>query len=106
MDLLVRCLSIPRGPIKQSAYALLGDLASGGSIAMQPHLPSLMREILVQLEPHPPGPENEMSVSSNATWSLGTIALRCGRGKAVIAMAPAEFSSFFIPRRFGIPTMG
>ena len=63
-------------PVRQSAYALLGDLAISAFELLRPNLSSIMPELINQIEPEPK--PDTVSVCNNATWSAGEIALQYG----------------------------
>lgn len=81
-DLLVVCLKHPQAPVRQSAYALVGDLAIGCFPLLRPYASSILNELVQQLEPEPK--VEFISASNNAAWSVGEVALRFGRGKSSI----------------------
>ena len=78
-DLLVLCLKHPQAPVRQSAYALVGDLAMSAFSLLRPHMPAIMNELIVQLDPEPK--LEFVSACNNAAWSVGEVALRYGRGR-------------------------
>jgi transportin-1 len=63
-------------PVRQSAYALLGDLAISAFELLRANLPAIMPELINQIEPEPK--PDTVSVCNNATWSAGEIALQYG----------------------------
>ncbi|TFK65620.1 transportin-PC [Pluteus cervinus] len=77
MSLLTVCLKHPQAPVRQSAYALVGDLAMGCFTLLRPHMPGMMQELIMQLDPEPK--VEFISASNNAAWSVGEVALRYGR---------------------------
>ncbi|KAF8141179.1 armadillo-type protein [Boletus edulis] len=77
LTLLTVCLKHPQAPVRQSAYALVGDLAMGCFTLLGPHLPSIMAELIQQLDPEPK--VEFVSACNNAAWSVGEVALRYGR---------------------------
>ena len=78
LTLLTVCLKHPQAPVRQSAYALIGDLAMGCFNLLRPHLPAVMSELVLQLDPEPK--VEFVSACNNAAWSVGEVALRYGRG--------------------------
>lgn len=68
----------PDAAVRQSAYALVGDLAIGIPTLLQPHISELMPELIAQIEAEP-RPEF-VSASNNAAWSVGEIALHLQDG--------------------------
>lgn len=78
LQLLTVCLKHPQAPVRQSAYALVGDLAMNAFPVLRPHMPGIMQELIVQLDPEPK--VDFVSACNNAAWSVGEVALRYGRG--------------------------
>ena len=79
LDLLTICLKHPQAPVRQSAYALVGDLAMGCFPLLRPAMLGIMQELIQQLDPEPKF--EFVSASNNAAWSVGEVALRYGRGQ-------------------------
>ena len=80
LDLLTICLKHPQAPVRQSAYALVGDLAMHCFPLLRPKMPQIMQELVQQLDPEPK--VEFISACNNAAWAVGEIALRYGRGKS------------------------
>ncbi|EDR00554.1 uncharacterized protein LACBIDRAFT_240538 [Laccaria bicolor S238N-H82] len=80
LSLLTVCLKHPNAPVRQSAYALVGDMAMGCFVLLRPHMPGIMSELILQLDPEPKF--EFISASNNAAWSVGEVALRYGRDDA------------------------
>jgi len=78
LSLLTVCLKHPQAPVRQSAYALVGDLAMGCFALLRPAMPGIMHELIGQLDPEPKF--EFVSASNNAAWSVGEVSLRYGRG--------------------------
>ena len=78
LTLLTVCLKHPQAPVRQSAYALVGDLAMNCFTILRPHMPAIMQELIMQLDPEPK--VEFVSACNNAAWSVGEVALRYGRG--------------------------
>ena len=76
LTLLTVCLKHPQAPVRQSAYALVGDMAMSCFIILRPHMPEIMPELILQLDPEPKF--EFISASNNAAWSVGEVALRYG----------------------------
>lgn len=76
-QLLTVCLKHPQAPVRQSAYALVGDLAMSCFSLLRPQLPAIMNELIQQLDPEPK--VEFISACNNAAWSVGEVALRYGR---------------------------
>src|ERR1700722_17316114 len=79
LTLLTVCLKHPQAPVRQSAYALVGDMAMSCFVLLRPHMPDIMSELILQLDPEPK--VDFVSASNNAAWSVGEVALRYGRGE-------------------------
>ncbi|ESK97236.1 importin beta-2 subunit [Moniliophthora roreri MCA 2997] len=77
LALLTVCLKHPQASVRQSAYALVGDMAMGCFTLLRPHMPAIMQELTLQLDPEPK--VEFVSASNNAAWSVGEVALRYGR---------------------------
>ncbi|KAJ3789648.1 armadillo-type protein [Lentinula aff. detonsa] len=77
LSLLTICLKHPQAPVRQSAYALVGDMAMGCFTILRPFMPGIMSELILQLDPEPK--VEFVSASNNAAWSVGEVALRYGR---------------------------
>lgn len=70
--------------VRMSAVALLGDLARNSPAILEPALPQLLQEAIVNMDPIQP------SVSMNAVWAIGEICVRCEGNAAVLQpFAPA-----------------
>jgi len=82
LQLLTICLKHPQAPVRQSAYALVGDMAMGCFPILRPFMPGIMNELTLQLDPEPK--VEFISASNNAAWSVGEVALRYGRGKIAL----------------------
>lgn len=85
VPLLGACITSQSGPIRQSAYALLGDMAISTFDLLRPTIPQLMPELISQIEPEPS--MVNVSVCNNAAWAVGEIAIQYG------AIAAAEASN-------------
>ncbi|KZT69634.1 ARM repeat-containing protein [Daedalea quercina L-15889] len=77
VSLLTVCLKHPQASVRQSAYALVGDMAMHCFPMLKPHTPAIMQELIEQLDPEPK--VEFVSACNNAAWSVGEIALRYGR---------------------------
>lgn len=80
LPLLAMCITHPDPPVRQSGYALLGDLAISAFDLLRPSLPQIMSELVNQIEPEPK--TDTISVCNNASWSAGEIALQFGNASA------------------------
>ena len=76
LDLLAVCLKHPQAAVRQSAYALVGDLAMHCFPLLRPKMPLIMQELVLQLDPEPK--VEFVSACNNAAWSVGEVALRYG----------------------------
>ncbi|KAJ1985351.1 hypothetical protein H4R34_000005 [Dimargaris verticillata] len=74
MQLLLVCMADPVAEVRQSAYALLGDMAMSCFDDLRPHLPQIFAELIGQIDPS----SEYISVCNNAAWSAGEIALKHG----------------------------
>ncbi|OLL22468.1 Importin subunit beta-2 [Neolecta irregularis DAH-3] len=72
MDLLSLCLVDPVHDVKQSAFALVGDLAISHFKYVKPYLPQIMTNTIPHISPRP----DSVSVCNNAIWAAGEIALQ------------------------------
>lgn len=81
LDLLSVCLKHPQAPVRQSAYALVGDLAMHCFPLLRPKLGQIMQELVLQLDPEPK--VEFISACNNAAWSVGEVALRYGPSTSV-----------------------
>ena len=76
VPLLEACLANPEPAVRQSAYALLGDLSIFAFSELHPRIAAIMPVLLAEVSPQP-SPEL-LSACNNATWAAGEIALQCG----------------------------
>lgn len=81
LECLTWCLRYPHAPVRQSAYALVGDLAMNCFPLLRPHMAAVMQELILQLDPEPK--VEFISACNNAAWSVGEVALRYGRGRSM-----------------------
>ncbi|KAI0369031.1 ARM repeat-containing protein [Pilatotrama ljubarskyi] len=77
LQLLTICLKHPHAAVRQSGYALVGDMAMNCFPILRPHVPAIMQELIAQLDPEPK--VEFISACNNAAWAVGEIALRYGR---------------------------
>lgn len=73
---MLPCLTNIEPPVRQSAYALLGDLAISAFEQLRPYLGAFMPQLLSQIDPEQI--HETLSVCNNATWAAGEIALQYG----------------------------
>lgn len=95
-QLLVLCLKHPQAPVRQSAYALVGDLAMACFPLLRHHMPQVMQELILQLDPEPK--VEFISACNNAAWSVGEVALRYGRGKCSLRPEILRFTPSYYRR--------
>jgi transportin-1 len=84
IELVTHCLRVlpPRiliqqdeiDDVRQSGFALLGDLAISCFPFLQPYLPEIMHTLIPQIVPEGTAP----SVCNNAAWAAGEIAIQIG----------------------------
>lgn len=74
MPLLFVCLRDVNGEVRQSAYALLGDLTISAFGVVRPCLAEVMPLLVEQIDPNVP--HALASACNNAAWSSGEIALQ------------------------------
>lgn len=74
LPLLFACLKDVNGEVRQSAYALLGDLTISAFPFIKPALPQLMPLVIAQIDPNVE--PSASSACNNAAWSAGEIALQ------------------------------
>lgn len=72
LNLLLFCLKHPDSAVKQSAYALVGDLAVSCFPILIPVLGTLLPDLIQQIEIAPT--TDAISVCNNAAWAAGEIA--------------------------------
>lgn len=89
MTLMTACLNHPEPSIRQSALALLGDVAIASfESLLKPALVTVMPLVMQQIELEPS--VECVSVCNNATWAVGEIALGFGND-------PASLEQFVVP---------
>lgn len=69
-QLLFACMRSPMADIRQSAYALVGDLSKSCVGVLRPGFPEVIPLLASQLNPE------FVSVCNNATWAVGEIAVK------------------------------
>ena len=70
VPMLLQCLSHPNDDIRQSGFALLGDLAKSAITHLHPVLQPILESVGASLDP------GHLSVCNNACWSVGELAVR------------------------------
>ncbi|KAF9086646.1 hypothetical protein BGX29_011963 [Mortierella sp. GBA35] len=79
LQILSICLADSSAEVRQSSYALLGDLAISCFLHIKPYLNAFMNELINQIQPN----TDFVSVCNNAAWAAGEIALQYREGMAV-----------------------
>ncbi|KAI9258897.1 armadillo-type protein [Phascolomyces articulosus] len=74
VQLLSICIQDEVAEVRQSAYAVLGDLAISCFDQIRSVVPQFMPHIVSQIDPE----AEHVSVCNNATWSAGEIAIKWG----------------------------
>ncbi|KAI9096095.1 Transportin-PC [Phlyctochytrium arcticum] len=74
LTLLPICMKDESPEVRQSAYALLGDLAISAFPHLKPLVNQYLPELIQQITPSPAS--NRVSVINNAIWAAGEIALK------------------------------
>ncbi|KAI8909313.1 armadillo-type protein [Powellomyces hirtus] len=75
LSILPVCMHDNISAVRQSAFALLGDLAISAFPVLKPHLNQYLPELIDQLQFKNDDP-TEVSVINNAAWASGEIALK------------------------------
>ncbi|KAI7750159.1 hypothetical protein M8C21_003118 [Ambrosia artemisiifolia] len=73
-DLLLQCCLDDSSDIRQSAFALLGDLARVCPVHLRPRLPEFLDVAAKQL--NTPKLKETISVANNACWAIGELAIK------------------------------
>ncbi|WCJ39923.1 transportin 1 [Euphorbia peplus] len=73
-DLLLQCCMDEASDIRQSAFALLGDLARVCAVHLHPRLPEYLDVAAKQL--NTPKLKETLSVANNACWAIGELAVK------------------------------
>lgn len=88
LQLMSSCLHHPEDSIRQSALALLGDIAIAAFPLVHPHIGEIMPIVFPQILVDPT--DTQVSVCNNATWAVGEIALQ-------FAQDATQFEPFVAP---------
>lgn len=75
-ELLLQCCQDPSPDVRQSAFALVGDLSRWCAPHLQPVAKQLLALAIQNMESHCINLQN-MSACNNACWSLGELAIQC-----------------------------
>ncbi|CAN1276351.1 TRN1 [Linum perenne] len=73
-DLLLQCCMDDAYDVRQSAFALLGDLARVCAVHLNPRLPEFLDVAAKQL--NVPNLKETLSVANNACWAIGELAVK------------------------------
>ncbi|KAF8331346.1 armadillo-type protein [Cantharellus anzutake] len=87
MPLIAASIKHPEASVRQSAYALIGDVAISVPDLLRPSLGDLMPQLLEQISPEPK--HEFISACNNAAWSVGEIALNMGQDPEFNQWIPA-----------------
>ncbi|XP_045459625.1 transportin-1 isoform X2 [Melitaea cinxia] len=72
MQLLYQCMQDPMPEVRQSSFALLGDLTKACFQHVLPYIPEFLPILGMNLNPE------LISVCNNATWAIGEISIKLG----------------------------
>mmetsp|Transcript_67270 Transcript_67270/g.154555 ORF Transcript_67270/g.154555 Transcript_67270/m.154555 type:complete len:888 (+) Transcript_67270:81-2744(+) len=72
LPLFLDCCQHWAPDVRQSAFALMGDLCKSAGPHLQPYLPTIMSLLQQNIDP------DYVSVCNNATWAMGLLAMRFG----------------------------
>ena len=75
-EVIVRCCNDESPDVRQSAFALVGDLASACAPHLKPSLGDIISAALVNLEPTAVTHQS-IAACNNAAWALGQLAVCC-----------------------------
>ncbi|XP_076900422.1 transportin-1-like [Bidens hawaiensis] len=83
-DLLLQCCLDDSSDIRQSAFALLGDLARVCPVHLRPRLPEFLDVAAKQL--NTPKLKETISVANNACWAIGELAIKVNQEISPVLM--------------------
>ena len=86
-EVLLRCCGDASSEVRQSAFAVIGDLAGACVPHLRPSLLDIVGALMVNLEPAAISQES-IHACNNAAWALGAIA---------VAISPEEVGQFALP---------
>lgn len=72
IDLTLQCIVDSLPEVRQSSFALLGDLTKACFSLVRPHIPQIMTPLAQNLQ------YEHVSVCNNASWAIGEIAVHMG----------------------------
>ncbi|KAK9455488.1 armadillo-type protein [Dipodascopsis uninucleata] len=75
LEMVLVCMRDPVNEVRQSAFALIGDMAINTFQCLKPYIPSIMAELIQHVDS---GDPSCSAVCNNATWAAGEIALQMG----------------------------
>ncbi|KAK9366528.1 armadillo-type protein [Lipomyces kononenkoae] len=75
MQMVIMCMRDPVNEVRQSAFALVGDMAISTFEIVKPYVAAIMTELIPQIDSSEPSCS---AVCNNATWAAGEIALQLG----------------------------
>lgn len=84
-DLLLQCCADEAADVRQSALALLGDLAKVCTVHLQPHLLDFLNLAAKQLQAVEV--KENVSVANNACWAIGEIAVKIRQEISAIVLS-------------------
>ncbi|KAJ1836451.1 hypothetical protein LPJ63_000239 [Coemansia sp. RSA 2711] len=84
LQLVGMCMVDPETDVRQSAFALLGDLAMYCFALVSPQLEPIMQQLIPQIDRG----FSHLNVCNNAAWSVGEIALKAGEELMTPYVAP------------------
>ncbi|OXM78877.1 importin beta-2 subunit [Cryptococcus neoformans Bt63] len=82
LHLLALCLTHYEPPVRQSAHALLGDMAISCFPILKPVVPQILPSVIEQIVVEPPA--DCISVCNNAAWAVGEVALQFNNDSAAL----------------------
>lgn len=88
-DLLLQCCMDDASDVRQSAFALLGDLARVCPVHLQPRLSEFLDVAAKQL--NTPKLKETASVANNACWAIGELAVKVRQEIAPVVLAVISF---------------
>ncbi|CAN6438973.1 unnamed protein product [Victoria cruziana] len=83
-DLLLQCCADVAADVRQSAFALLGDLSKVCPAHLHPRLPEFLNIAAKQL--NAPDLKETVSVANNACWAIGELAVKVHQEIAPVAL--------------------
>ncbi|KAK9464862.1 armadillo-type protein [Lipomyces arxii] len=75
MQMVLMCMRDEVNEVRQSAFALIGDMAISTFDIVKPYVPAIMTELIPQIDS---SDQSCSAVCNNATWAAGELALRLG----------------------------